>query len=81
LQEQKRATTLGLFLNQFKSPIILILLLATGISAILGDWVDAIIILITVGGNAVLSFSAELIKRWFFRRFGLKSKCENEPSI
>ncbi len=49
----------GLFLEQFKSPIILILLVATIISAILSDWVDAVIILVIVMGSAVLSFVQE----------------------
>ena len=59
LQGKKRATVLGLFLNQFKSPIILILLFATVMSAILSDWLDAIIILVIVLGSAALSFYQE----------------------
>ena len=46
-------------LSQFKSPIVLILLAATLISAFLGDWMDAIIILVIVGSSALLSFSQE----------------------
>jgi len=45
LRAREKATALGLLLNQFKSPIILILLFATAVSAVLGDWVDALIIL------------------------------------
>jgi Mg2+-importing ATPase len=45
LEAREKATALGLFLNQFKSPIILILLFATGVSAVLKDWVDALVIL------------------------------------
>src|SRR5512136_1165484 len=48
LKAQRQATPLGLFLNQFKSPIVIILLFATGVSAVLRDWVDAIIILAIV---------------------------------
>jgi Mg2+-importing ATPase len=59
LRAREKATALGLFLNQFKSPIILILLFATGVSAILQDWVDALIILAIVLGSAVLSFVQE----------------------
>lgn len=59
LQVKKQATPLGLFLSQFKSPIILILLFATLLSAFLRDWVDAIIILVIVVGSAVLSFVQE----------------------
>lgn len=53
------ALPLGLLLNQFKSPIVLILLFATVASAFLGDWVDAIIILAIVIGSAILSFTQE----------------------
>jgi Mg2+-importing ATPase len=59
LQPKKEATAVGLFLNQFKSPIVLILLFATGLSAVLGDWVDAVIILVIVLGSAALSFAQE----------------------
>src|SRR5689334_14593148 len=41
-----------IFLNQFKSPIILMLLFATIVSAFLGDITDAIIILIIILGSA-----------------------------
>jgi P-type Mg2+ transporter len=59
LSARKHATALGLFLNQFKSPIILILIFATLISAALKDWPDAVIILIIVLGSALLSFWQE----------------------
>lgn len=59
LQTKAKTTPLGLFLNQFKSPIILILLFATVVSAGLKDFVDAIIILLIVVGSAVLSFVQE----------------------
>jgi Mg2+-importing ATPase len=59
LKVREKATALGLFLNQFKSPIILILLFATAVSAVLQDWVDALIILAIVLGSAVLSFVQE----------------------
>jgi Mg2+-importing ATPase len=56
---KKRITPLGLFLNQFKSPIVIILLFATVISAFLRDWADAVIILSIVMGSALLSFFQE----------------------
>jgi Mg2+-importing ATPase len=59
LETKKKATAPGVFLNQFKSPIILILLFATGVSAVLKDWVDALIILVIVLGSALLSFFQE----------------------
>jgi len=59
IQSKQRVTPLGLFLNQFKSPIVLILIFATVISAFLQDWVDAVIILLIVMGSALLSFYQE----------------------
>ncbi|MBC8249305.1 MAG: magnesium-translocating P-type ATPase [Anaerolineales bacterium] len=59
LKVKEKTTALGLFLNQFKSPIILILLFATGVSAVTKEWVDALIILTIVLGSAVLSFWQE----------------------
>jgi Mg2+-importing ATPase len=59
IQSKERVTPLGLFLNQFKSPIVLILIFATIISAFLKDWVDAVIILLIVLGSALLSFFQE----------------------
>ncbi len=59
LGEKRKAPALVLFLGQFKSPIVLILLFATVVSAFLHDWPDAIIILVIVFGSAVLSFLQE----------------------
>jgi P-type Mg2+ transporter len=59
IQSREKVTPLGLFLNQFKSPIVLILIFATLISAFLKDWADAIIILLIVMGSALLSFFQE----------------------
>ena len=54
-----QVTPLRLFLNQFKSPIVLILVFATIISAFVQDWTDAVIIMAIVLGSAVLSFVQE----------------------
>jgi Mg2+-importing ATPase len=59
LKARKELTPLKLFLNQFKSPIVLILIFATVLSAFLQDWTDAIIILLIVFGSAILSFVQE----------------------
>ena len=59
IQGQKRNAPLMLFLNQFKSLIILIMLIATVISAATGDWLDSMIILAIVFASAVLSFLQE----------------------
>lgn len=59
IQSKEKVTPLGLFINQFKSPIVLILIFATLLSAFLRDWVDAVIILLIVLGSALLSFFQE----------------------
>ena len=59
IQAKKRSSTFLMFLNQFKSPIVLILLFATLISGIVKDWIDALIILLIVLGSAILSFFQE----------------------
>ena len=59
LRDREKATPFHLFLNQFKSPIVLILIFATLVSAFLKDWLDAVIILLIVMGSALLSFFQE----------------------
>lgn len=59
IRSREQVTPIGLFLNQFKSPIVLILIFATVVSAFLQDWVDAVIILLIVLGSALLSFYQE----------------------
>ncbi len=55
LEFKRQATFIGTFAGQFRNAIILILLFATGISAVLHDWVDSLIILGIVLGSALLS--------------------------
>lgn len=59
IREQKKTSQLVLFLNQFKNPIIIILIIATAISAATGEWIDATIILLIILASAVLSFFQE----------------------
>lgn len=59
IKAQKKTTPLLLFFNQFKNPIILILILATAISIATGDLLDSLIILAIVLGSGVLSFLQE----------------------
>lgn len=59
LKPKKRSDVLTLLLSQFKSPIILILLFATGLSFFLHDPVDALIILIIVLVSGLLGFWQE----------------------
>lgn len=59
LNPKNESTLLGLFLNQFKSPIVLILVFATIVSAFLGDLADAVIISVIVLGSTILSLTQE----------------------
>ena len=59
LTPKKRSDALTLLLSQFKSPIILILLFATGLSFFLHDHVNALIILVIVLGSGLLGFWQE----------------------
>src|SRR5271157_2333150 len=59
LKPPKRSDALALLLGQFKSPIILILFFATGLSFFLRDPADAIIILSIVLASGLLGFWQE----------------------
>ncbi len=59
LEAKVKSGPLKIFLNQFKDPIVLILLFATIVSMFVQEWVDAIIILAIVLGSALLSFYQE----------------------
>ena len=59
LQTKKRLTPLKILIGQFKSPIILILIFATLVSAFVQDWIDATIILGIILASAILSFVQE----------------------
>jgi P-type Mg2+ transporter len=56
---RQQATALRLFLRQFASPLVLILLFAAIVSAIVRDWIDAAIILAILVGSTVLGFIQE----------------------
>jgi Mg2+-importing ATPase len=59
LKAKKRTDSLTLFLNQFKSPIIVILLFAAGLSFFLHDAADALIIVLIVFVSGLLGFFQE----------------------
>src|SRR5579883_3514191 len=56
LKQKRQSHTLVLLLNQFKSPIILILMAAAILSSFLGDALDAVIILTIVLVSGLLGF-------------------------
>ncbi len=51
--------TVGLMLSQFKSPLVLILVFAAVVSAIAGEWPDALIVIGIVLGSTMLGFWQE----------------------
>ena len=59
LKPKKRMGTVSIFLGQFKSPIILLLLFAAILSAFLGDVPDALIIMVIVLASGILGFWQE----------------------
>jgi Mg2+-importing ATPase len=59
ISAQQQATALRLLLSQFKSPLVLILIFAAIISGIVGEWVDAIIVIAIVLGSTILGFVQE----------------------
>ena len=59
LKEKEKVSVLQLFISQFKSILIIILITASIISALLGELVDAIVIIFTVFLAGILSFVQE----------------------
>lgn len=59
LEARRQATALTLFLRQFESPLVLILIFAAIISAFVGEWTDAVIVLMVVIGSTMLGFVQE----------------------
>ena len=59
LKEKEKVSILQLFISQFKSILILILITASIVSALLGELVDAIVIIFTVFLAGILSFVQE----------------------
>jgi len=59
LKTREKATAFGLLLRQFKNPLVLILIFASVVSAFMGEWTDAVIVLAVVGGSTVLGFVQE----------------------
>ena len=59
IRAREKVTALRLLLEQFKSPLVLILLFAASISILTGEWIDAVIVLAIVVAGAVLGFVQE----------------------
>jgi P-type Ca2+ transporter type 2C len=59
LRKEEKTSPWSLFLGQFKNLLILILLAATVLSLLVGEWVDAVMIAVIVFLSAVLGFVQE----------------------
>jgi len=59
LKKEKGKSPVKLFLGQFTNVLMIILLIATGLSIVVGETFDAIIILIIVVASAILGFTQE----------------------
>ena len=59
LHIQHQASLFTLLLAQFKNPLVLILIFAAAISAFVGEWADALIVLAVVIGSTMLGFVQE----------------------
>lgn len=59
LKKEKGKSPIKLFLSQFTDVLMIILLIATGLSLIVGETVDALIIIAIVIASAVLGFTQE----------------------
>jgi Ca2+-transporting ATPase len=59
LKEEKKNSALVKFLSQFKSPVVVILVLATMISALLSEFTDAIAIFSIVIINSIIGYAQE----------------------
>ena len=57
--DTRKITPLGLLLNQFRSPLVLLLLFAMTLSLFLGETTDGLIVLAIVFGSALLGFLQE----------------------
>ncbi len=59
LRARARATAMRIFVGQFRSPLVLILVFAAVVSMITGDWADAAIVLAIIMASTLLGFSQE----------------------
>ena len=59
IKAQLQSTALRLLLRQFRSPLVLILIFAAIVSGVVGEWIDASIVLAIVFGSTFLGFLQE----------------------
>lgn len=59
LKKQKKKSLLGLFLEQFHDPMVVILIVGAIVSIFLNEWIDALIILFVIVMNAIIGVIQE----------------------
>ena len=59
LQTHRKVSPFVIFLGQFKSPLVLILIFAAVVSIFMQEWTDAVIVLFIVLASSILSFYQE----------------------
>ena len=59
IEAQHQSSALRLLLRQFRSPLVLILIFAAVVSGVVGEWIDASIVLAIVFGSTFLGFAQE----------------------
>jgi len=59
IQAHQQTSALRLLLLQFRSPLVLILIFAAIVSLVVGEWIDASIVLAVVLGSTILGFVQE----------------------
>lgn len=59
IKVQGKRSTLGIFISQFKSPLVIILLIASVLAGFLGDVISTVIIVLIILISAVLAFFQE----------------------
>jgi P-type Mg2+ transporter len=59
IRERQATTRLGVLWNQLRSPLLLLLLFAAGVSVVTGEWVDAAIVVAIVVASVGIGYSRE----------------------
>src|SRR3989338_264868 len=62
LEKKKKISPFSIFLSQFKSILVIILIITTGITFYLGEFIDGSVILIIVILNAFFGFRITIIR-------------------
>jgi Mg2+-importing ATPase len=85
LSEERALSALRMLAGQFRSPLVLILVFAAGVSLVVRDWLEASIILAIVAGSAALGsmqeYRASAAVRRLRARIALRSSCLRDGAL